>query len=404
VPHDLLSWLAEPGMLTARVRALCGPAMEFRRLGRLRDAELSTSLRERLQVDDATCLLREVEFCASSGRIVFAQTVLPASTVDRYPWLRELGDSPLGEALRQVDAPLEREPLEYAELPAGHPLVQAARCDGADMALWARRAVYRLDGLPILVQEVFLPELLRVQASARSHTEEHIMTTDSLPFAVPRPTVAVSGTAARFPVHRIYCVGRNYAAHAREMGSDPTREPPCFFTKPADAVVANGSPVRYPTRTSNLHHEVELVVAIGKGGRQITAAEAPEHVFGYAVGNDLTRRDLQAHAKDNGLPWDVAKAFDHSAPITAIRPVTDGGHLTSGRIWLEVNGQSRQDANVSELIWSVPEIVAELSTLFELQPGDLIFTGTPAGVGALQRGDSIVAGIDGLDTLRTTIV
>jgi fumarylpyruvate hydrolase len=404
VPHDLLSWLAEPGMLTARVRALCGPAMGFRRLGRLRDAELSTSLRERLQVDDATCLLREIEFCASDERIVFAQTVLPACTVERYPWLRELGDSPLGEALRQVDAPLEREPLEYAQLSAGHPLAEAARVDGGDVALWARRAVYRLGGLPILVQEVFLPELLRVQAAARSHTEEHIMTSDLLPFAVPRPTVAVAGTAARFPVHRIYCVGRNYAAHVREMGADPTREPPCFFTKPADAVVANGSPVRYPTRTSNLHHEVELVVAIGKGGKQIPVAEAPDHVFGYAVGNDLTRRDLQAHAKDNGLPWDVAKAFDHSAPITAIRPVTDGGHLTSGRIWLEVNGQSRQDANLSELIWSVPEIVAELSTLFELQPGDLIFTGTPAGVGAVQRGDSIVAGIDGLDTLRTTIV
>jgi fumarylpyruvate hydrolase len=249
-----------------------------------------------------------------------------------------------------------------------------------------------------------LPELLRVQTAARAHTEDHAMTADPLPFAVPRPTVAISGTAVRFPVHRIYCVGRNYAAHVREMGSDPTREPPCFFTKPADAVVANGAPVRYPTRTSNLHHEVELVVAIGKGGKQIPVAEAPEHVFGYAVGNDLTRRDLQAQAKDNGLPWDVAKAFDHSAPITAIRPVSEGGHVASGRIWLEVNGQLRQDSNVAELIWSVPEIVAELSTLFELQPGDLIFTGTPAGVGALQRGDSIVAGIDGLDTLRTTIV
>jgi fumarylpyruvate hydrolase len=404
VPHDLLSWLAEPGMLTARVRALCGPAMEFRRLGGLRESTLSTPLRERLKVDDATCLLREVEFCASGDRIVFAQTVLPASTIGYYPWLRELGDSPLGEALRQVDEPLEREPLEYAELPAGHPLAEAARAVTGDASMWARRAVYRLGGLPILVQEVFLPELLRVQASARAHTEEHTMTAESLPFAVPRPTVAISGSTVRFPVHRIYCVGRNYAAHAREMGADPVREPPCFFTKPADAVVANGSPVRYPPRTSNLHHEVELVVAIGKGGRHIPATEALEHVFGYAVGNDLTRRDLQTQAKDNGLPWDVAKGFDHSAPITAIRPVSDGGHPTSGRIWLEVNGQSRQDANLSELIWSVPEIVAELATLFELQAGDLIFTGTPAGVGAVQRGDSIVAGIDGLDTLRTTIV
>lgn len=404
VPHDLLSWLAEPGLLTARVRALCGPKMGFRRLGRLREAELSTSLRERLSIDDATCWLREIEFSSDGDRIVFAQTVLPASTVERYPWLRELGDSPLGEALRQVDAPLERDPLEYAELGPGHPLADAARSAGSDASLWARRAVYRLGGLPILVQEVFLPELLRVQAAARTQHEETAMTAEPLPFSVPRPTVAIAGSAARFPVHRIYCVGRNYAAHAREMGGDPTREPPCFFTKPADAVVANGVPVRYPSRTSNLHHEVELVIAIGKGGKQVPVASALDHVFGYAVGNDLTRRDLQAQAKDAGLPWDVAKAFDHSAPIGAIRAVNDGGHVQSGRIWLEVNGQRRQDASLDELIWSVPEIVAELSTLFELHPGDLIFTGTPAGVGALQRGDHVVAGIDGLDPLHTTIV
>lgn len=403
-PQELLSWLAEPGLLTARVRALCGPTLGFRRLGRLREAGLPPSLRERLQVNDETCLLREVEFCSDGDRIVFAQTVLPASTLSRYPWLRELGDSPLGEALRQVDDPVDREPLEYAELADGHPLAHAARPGGGEAGLWARRAVYRLGGFPILVQEVFLPELLRVQSSARSHHEEHPMSVDTLPFSVPRPTVAIAGQAARFPVHRIYCVGRNYAAHVREMGADPTREPPCFFTKPADAVVANGAPVRYPSRTSNLHHEVELVVAIGKGGRQIAVAAALEHVFGYAVGNDLTRRDLQAQAKEGGLPWDVAKAFDHSAPITAIRAVADAGHVSSGRIWLEVNGQARQDANLSELIWSVPEIVAELSTLFELQPGDLVFTGTPAGVGPVQRGDSIVAGIDGLETLRTTIV
>jgi fumarylpyruvate hydrolase len=365
---------------------------------------LSSTLCERLQLDDADCLLRDVEFCVDGERLVFAQTVLPASTLARYPWLRELGDSPLGEALRRVDEPLEREPLEYAELPDQHPLALAARTGAAEALLWARRAVYRLGGLPILVQEVFLPELLRMQAAARAHHEDHAMTADTLPFAVPRPTVGITGSVARFPVHRIYCVGRNYAAHAREMGSDPTREPPCFFTKPADAVVANGSAVRYPSRTADLHHEVELVVAIGKGGRHVPVAEALEHVFGYAVGNDLTRRDLQSHAKDNGLPWDVAKGFDHSAPISAIRPVSDGGHLSSGRIWLEVNGQARQDANLTELIWSVPEIVAELSMLFELQPGDLIFTGTPAGVGAVERGDSIVAGIDGLDTLRTTIV
>jgi fumarylpyruvate hydrolase len=404
-PRELLSWLAEPGLLTARVRALCGAAMVFRRLGEPRAVPLPVSLRQRLGVADGDCLLREIEFCAAAERLVFAQTVLPEATLARHPWLRELGDSPLGETLRQSDQPLEREPLEYAELAPDHPLAAAAGAGAAGQPLWARRAVYRLGGLPILVQEVFLPELLRLQAATRAHHEDPTMTTaDHLPFAVPRPTVAIADSAARFPVHRIYCVGRNYAAHAREMGADPAREPPCFFTKPADAVVANGAAVRYPTRTSNLHHEVELVVAIGLGGRQVPVTAALEHVYGYAVGNDLTRRDLQTEAKDKGLPWDVSKGFDHSAPISAIRPVSAGGHVTSGRIWLEVNGQSRQDANVSDLIWNVAEVIAELSTLFELQAGDLIFTGTPAGVGPLQRGDSIVAGIDGLDTLRTTIV
>lgn len=230
------------------------------------------------------------------------------------------------------------------------------------------------------------------------------MTSVSMPFTVAQPTIEIAGSAQLFPVHRIYCVGRNYEAHVREMGNDPQREPPCFFMKPADAVVPNGAPVPYALRTSNLHHEVELVVAIGAGGRAIQARSALDHVFGYAVGNDLTRRDLQAAAKDKGLPWDVAKGFDHSAPITAIRTVADAGHLSSGRIWLEVNGHKRQDANLAEMIWSVAEIIAELSSLYELQPGDLIFTGTPAGVGPVQRGDSIVAGIDGLDTLRTTIV
>ncbi len=224
------------------------------------------------------------------------------------------------------------------------------------------------------------------------------------PFTVPHPSVEIQGEAARFPVHRIYCVGRNYAAHVREMGANPERAQPCFFTKPADAVVPNGAAVPYASRTSNLHHEIELVVAIGVGGRNVAPGTALEHVFGYAVGNDLTRRDLQAAAREVGLPWDVAKGFDHSAPLSAIRRVADGGHVASGRIWLEVNGQTRQDANVAEMIWSVPEIIAELSTLYELQPGDLVFTGTPAGVGPVQRGDSIVGGIDGLETLRTTIV
>jgi fumarylpyruvate hydrolase len=221
---------------------------------------------------------------------------------------------------------------------------------------------------------------------------------------VPQPAVEIAGTHARFPVHRIYCIGRNYAAHAREMGMDPEREPPFFFSKPADAVVPNGAPVPFPPRTANLHHEIELVVAIGVGGRDIPLSQALEHVFGYAAGNDLTRRDLQAAAKDKGLPWDVAKGFDNSAPMTAIKPVAEIGHLDTGRIWLEVNGQSRQEANLAEMIWSVAEIVTELSKFFELQPGDLIFTGTPAGVGPLRRGDSVVGGIEGLDTLRTTIV
>jgi len=221
---------------------------------------------------------------------------------------------------------------------------------------------------------------------------------------VTQPTVEVAGTDARFPVHRIYCVARNYARHAREMGMDPDREPPFFFSKPADALVPNGTPVAYPSRTANLHHEIELVVAIGTGGRDIPLDNALAHVYGYAVGNDLTRRDLQFAAREQGRPWDVAKGFDCSAPVSAIRPAAEMGHLDRGTIWLEVNGETRQRANLSEMIWSVPEIVAELSTYFELRPGDLIFTGTPEGVGAVRRGDSLVGGIDGLETLRTTIV
>ena len=221
---------------------------------------------------------------------------------------------------------------------------------------------------------------------------------------VPQPSVEVSGTDERFPVHRIYCVGRNYAAHAREMGMDPDRDPPFFFAKPADAVVANGTSVPYPSLTANLHHEIELVVAIGAAGRDIEVADALAHVYGYAVGLDLTRRDLQFAAREQGRPWDVSKGFDQSAPVSAIRPAAEMGHPAQGAIWLDVNGETRQRANLSEMIWSVPEIVAELSTFFELRPGDLIFTGTPEGVGAVQPGDSLVGGIDGLETLRITIV
>src|SRR5688572_14050949 len=217
------------------------------------------------------------------------------------------------------------------------------------------------------------------------------------------PAVPVEGRTEQFAVHRIYCVGRNYAAHAREMGANPEREPPFFFAKPADAIVPNHARIAYPSRTGNFHHEIELVVAIGKGGRDIAAAHALEHVYGYAVGNDFTRRDLQSDAKDNGRPWDTSKGFDRSAAIGAITPAAQCGHLRSGRIWLKVNGQLRQQADLSELIWSVPEVVAELSTFFELQPGDLIYTGTPAGVAALKKGDRIEGGIDGLDELVTTI-
>jgi fumarylpyruvate hydrolase len=218
------------------------------------------------------------------------------------------------------------------------------------------------------------------------------------------PYVEVAGTERRrFPVHRIYCVGRNYADHVREMGGTPERSPPIFFTKPADAIVHDGADVPYPPRTRNLHHEVELVVAIGKGGSHIAPDQALAHVFGYAVGNDYTRRDLQKQMREAGQPWDVAKAFDHSAAISAIHPVETFGHLSRGRIWLTVNGEQRQEADLAEMIWDVPGVIAELSTFWTLQPGDLIYTGTPAGVGPVVPGDSVVAGIDGLDTLRNTI-
>lgn len=216
------------------------------------------------------------------------------------------------------------------------------------------------------------------------------------------PSVEVRGTRDRFPVRRIFCVGRNYAAHAREMGNDD-REPPFFFTKPADAVVPSGSTIPYALRTENFHHEAELVVALGGGGTNLPVAKASSLVYGYAIGIDLTRRDLQSDARDHGRPWDTSKGFDRSAPIGAIRPVSTGGILESARIWLSVNGKIRQDANVADMTWNVPEIIAELSTLFEIAPGDLIYTGTPAGVGPLVRGDAVEAGIDGLDPLSIRI-
>jgi fumarylpyruvate hydrolase len=219
-----------------------------------------------------------------------------------------------------------------------------------------------------------------------------------------RPSVAVVATEARFAVHRIYCVGRNYAAHAREMGIDPAREPPFFFGKPPDAVVADGAPVPYPPGTKDFQHEAELVVAVGTRARDLEPEEALEVVYGYAVGNDLTRRDLQALAKDRRQPWDVSKGFDRSAPISAICPVSAGGHVEAGAITLAVNGVERQRADLSEMIWSVPELLARLSQLFELQPGDLVYTGTPAGVGPVRRGDVMEVAIEGLGTLRNRVV
>lgn len=219
----------------------------------------------------------------------------------------------------------------------------------------------------------------------------------------PQPSVAIEGSEERFPVHRIYCVGRNYAEHAREMGGAPAGEPPVFFMKPADAIIESGARVPYPPRTTNLHHEIELVVALRSGGREIPRDGALECVFGYAAGNDFTRRDLQQAARAAGRPWDTGKGFDRSAAITPIRPVAAVGHISSGRIWLAVNGQLRQEGDVKDMIFGVPEIIAELSSLFELVAGDLIYTGTPAGVGALQRGDRIEAGVEGVGLLTNTI-
>jgi fumarylpyruvate hydrolase len=225
-------------------------------------------------------------------------------------------------------------------------------------------------------------------------------------FAVPPPpipSVPVIG-AAPFPVRRIFCVGRNYAAHAREMGHDPTREPPFFFTKPADALLLPGAAMPYPPATEDLHHEIELVVAIGHGGAGIAVAEAQAHVFGYAVGLDMTRRDLQAEAKKLGRPWDMAKAFDYSAPIAPIHRAADTGPLTRGAIWLDVNGVRRQAGDLADLIWSVPEVIAALSRLVHLEAGDLIYSGTPEGVAAVGRGDRLHGHVDGLTDLDLVIV
>lgn len=227
----------------------------------------------------------------------------------------------------------------------------------------------------------------------------------------PMKTVGIPVTDSEdlFPVRRIYCVGRNYAAHAREMGFDPDREPPFFFCKPNDAEsvvpVADGKTVDipYPVQTSNYHHEIELVVAIGKGGKNISVEDAAKHIFGYAVGLDMTRRDLQMKMREAGRPWEIGKAFDYSAPIGEITPIAKTGDLNSGEIHMTVNGKTTQKSNITHLIWSVSETIANLSTLFELKEGDLIMTGTPEGVGAVVAGDTMVASIEGLKSITVAV-
>ena len=228
-----------------------------------------------------------------------------------------------------------------------------------------------------------------------------------MPYVFDAPPVAslpVAGSGVRFPVHRIYCIGRNYADHAKEMGATADRSQPVFFLKPADAIVAEGGDIPYPQATTDLHHEVEMVVALAGGGRDIAVDRALEHVYAYGVGLDLTRRDLQAIAKTKSLPWDSAKAFDRSAPVSALRPVTDLHHPRAARLTLSVNGTLRQRADIAHMVFSVPEIIHELSKLWELVPGDLVFTGTPAGVAALVRGDRFRAELEGIAALEGRIV
>jgi fumarylpyruvate hydrolase len=224
-------------------------------------------------------------------------------------------------------------------------------------------------------------------------------------FAIPLPavtTIPVVG-ANPFPVRRIYCVGRNYAAHAREMGHDPSREEPFFFMKPADAIVPTNSVIPYPSQTSDYQHEIELVVALGKGGSNISVEEALDLVYGYAVGLDMTRRDMQSVAKKMSRPWDLSKGFDQSAPCAPLSIASKTGHFVKGEIWLKVNGEIRQRGDLSDLIWNISETISYLSKFVELAPGDLIFTGTPDGVGAVKKGDVLEGHVDGLEQLVVTV-
>jgi len=223
----------------------------------------------------------------------------------------------------------------------------------------------------------------------------------AIPFR-PTPALPVAESNQTFPVGRIYCVGRNYAEHAREMGHDPDREPPFFFMKPADAIVPNGATIPFPQVTKDLHHEIEMVVAIGKDGANIPVEKALDHVFGYGVGLDMTRRDLQGEAKKMGRPWEMGKAFDNSAPCTALKTVAMVGHPAKGAIWLKVNGKVTQKGDLSELIWNVPETIAYLSNLITLRAGDIIMSGTPAGVGPVKPGDKLEGHVDGVGDLTVT--
>ena len=218
------------------------------------------------------------------------------------------------------------------------------------------------------------------------------------------PVLSVAGTENVFPVHRIYCVGQNYSDHMYEMGSNPERDAPFFFSKPADAASNHNSKISYPTNTKNLHPEIEMVIAIGVKGGNITKSEALNHIFGYTVGLDLTRRDLQMEAKKKSRPWSVAKGFDHSAPCSVLHKVDEVGYLEKGKITLKVNGEIRQQGDISEMIWSGPEIISILSEFFELCPGDLIFSGTPSGVGPIKRGDKLEGVIEKLTKLEVKIV
>ena len=247
-----------------------------------------------------------------------------------------------------------------------------------------------------------------VGGAAGRASPAHAQSSSRTPFAVPPTFIPIAGTDQLFPVRRIYCIGRNYAAHAREMGSDPTREPPFFFQKPTDAIqiVPPGETVDHPylTLTKNYHYEIELVAALNKGGRNVPIDRALELVFGYTTGLDMTRRDLQRAMGDEKKPWEIGKSFDRSAPLGPLQPAARTGHFTQGAIWLKVNGQTKQNANLNQMIWSVAEQISKLSDAFELAPGDIIYSGTPENVGPVVKGDIMDGHIDGLPEIRVKVV